>query len=238
MQSSLEKQLSEMKHNNQALLLKNREMQSKISEQSNTIDSLKSQLETLNSSLRSRDASLAKESANRRDAEIEVEKLHVKIDETERALESSKPVESENSQLEALRVSHSSLYVVLYFNLYLANCSLRGLPRPLQEHGYPYLWTRVLQTVCRRTDCIPVSEVPQLWASIRCHRPVQCPFVTSAPTISSLHRFFGFRKCITSSDRVLPCLSACHSCPSSITAGGFSLPIQRTFHPPPEGPMY
>jgi len=107
-QSNLEKQLSEMKHNNQTLLLKNREMQSKITEQSNTIDSLKSQLETLNGSLRSRDASLAKESANRRDAEIEIEKLHVKIDETERALESSnKPVESENSQLEALRVRNS-----------------------------------------------------------------------------------------------------------------------------------
>jgi E3 ubiquitin-protein ligase BRE1 len=103
----MEKQISEMKNSNQALLSKNREMQSRMTEQSNTIDSLKSQLEQLNTSLRNRDASLAKESATRRDAEIEIEKLHVKIDEAERALESNKPVESENSQLEALRVCHS-----------------------------------------------------------------------------------------------------------------------------------
>ncbi|KAF8244720.1 BRE1-domain-containing protein [Wilcoxina mikolae CBS 423.85] len=105
--SNMEKQISEMKNSNQALLSKNREMQSRMTEQSNTIDSLKSQLEQLNTSLRNRDASLAKESATRRDAEIEIEKLHVKIDEAERALESNKPVESENSQLEALRVCHS-----------------------------------------------------------------------------------------------------------------------------------
>lgn len=101
--SNLEKQISEMRNTNSALLLKNRELQSRMAEQSNTIDSLKSQLETLNTSLRIRDSSLAKESAVRRDAEIEIEKLHVKLDEAERALESNKPVESENSQLEALR---------------------------------------------------------------------------------------------------------------------------------------
>jgi E3 ubiquitin-protein ligase BRE1 len=96
-----------MKNTNNVLQLKNREMQSRMAEQSNTIDSLKSQLEQLNTSLRNRDSSLAKESAARRDAEIEIEKLHVKVSEAERALESNKPVESENSQLEALRVCSS-----------------------------------------------------------------------------------------------------------------------------------
>lgn len=102
----MEKQISEMKNNNQALLLKNREMQSRMTEQSNTIDSLKSQLEQLNGQLRNRDASLAKESAARRDFEIEIERLHVKVDEAKRTLESNKPVESENGQLEALRVCY------------------------------------------------------------------------------------------------------------------------------------
>jgi uncharacterized coiled-coil protein SlyX len=97
-----------MKNTNNALQLKNRELQSRMAEQTNTIDSLKSQLETLNTSLRSRDSLLAKESAARREAEIAIEKLHVKIDEATRALESNKPVESENSQLEALRVCVSS----------------------------------------------------------------------------------------------------------------------------------
>jgi hypothetical protein len=113
----MEKQISEMKNSNQALLSKNREMQSRMTEQSNTVDSLKSQLEQLNTSLKNRDASLAKESATRRDAEIEIEKLHVKIDEAERALESNKPVESENSQLEALRVYHpTSTRLNIYTN--------------------------------------------------------------------------------------------------------------------------
>jgi E3 ubiquitin-protein ligase BRE1 len=98
-----------MKNTNNALQLKNRELQSRMAEQTNTIDSLKSQLETLNTSLRSRDSLLAKESAARREAEIAIEKLHVKIDEATRALESNKPVESENSQLEALRVRYLPL---------------------------------------------------------------------------------------------------------------------------------
>lgn len=106
-----------MKNNNQTLLTKNKEMQSKMTEQSNTIDSLKSQLEQLSQSLRNRDSSLSKEAAARREAEIQIEKLQVKIDEAERALESNKPAESENSQLEALRVCFSVPWLGKFFGL-------------------------------------------------------------------------------------------------------------------------
>ena len=132
----MEKQISEMKNNNQALLLKNREMQSRMTEQSNTIDSLKSQLEQLNGQLRNRDASLAKESAARRDFEIEIERLHVKVDEAKRTLESNKPVESENGQLEALRVC--------YFAPSAASSVLMGCSKSLCAQ-YAGIASRILQ---------------------------------------------------------------------------------------------
>jgi len=92
-----------MKNANQSLIVKNREQQTRMVEQNNTIESLKSQLGELSSVLRNKDSSLAKETASRRDAEIEIDRLHVKLDDAERALETNKPAESENSQLEALR---------------------------------------------------------------------------------------------------------------------------------------
>jgi chromosome segregation ATPase len=116
-----------MKNTNQAHLTKSRELQSRLTEQSNTIESLKSQLGELNTFLRNRDSALSKESALRRDAEIEIEKLHVKLDEAERALESNKPIETESSQLEALRVSNSILTAILersIKSLYAANSKL------------------------------------------------------------------------------------------------------------------
>jgi E3 ubiquitin-protein ligase BRE1 len=108
LQSNFEKQISEMKNANQSLIVKNREQQTRMVEQNNTIESLKSQLGELSNVLRNKDSSLAKETASRRDAEIEIDRLHVKLDDAERVLETNKPAESENSQLEALRVCLTS----------------------------------------------------------------------------------------------------------------------------------
>jgi E3 ubiquitin-protein ligase BRE1 len=107
---NLEKQLAEMKSSNQNMLLKHKELQTSMGEQSNTIASLKSQIGELSNSLRNRDAALSKESALRREAGVEAERLKVRAEEAEHALETNKPKESENSQLEALRVC-SYLYI-------------------------------------------------------------------------------------------------------------------------------
>lgn len=101
--SNLEKQIAEMKTTQQTLITKNRELQTRVTEQNNTIDSLKSQVTELSTFLKNRDLAVSKEASARREAEIEVEKLHVKLEDAQRALESNKPKGSENSQLEALR---------------------------------------------------------------------------------------------------------------------------------------
>ncbi|KAL7267976.1 E3 ubiquitin-protein ligase bre1 [Rhizina undulata] len=101
--SNLEKQITEMKTTQQVLIAKNREHQTRITEQNNTMESLKGQVGELSNALKARDASFAKESSSRREAEIELEKLQVRLEETQRAIESSRPKGGEDSQVEALR---------------------------------------------------------------------------------------------------------------------------------------
>lgn len=114
-----------MRTTQQTLITKNREHQSRVTEQSNTIDSLKSQVSELSIFLKARDVAVAKESTARREAETEVEKLHVKLEDAQRAVENSKPKGSENSQLEALRVCISrEILTYIDTDLGLANCSL------------------------------------------------------------------------------------------------------------------
>jgi E3 ubiquitin-protein ligase BRE1 len=100
---NLEKQIAEMKTVQQTLITRNREHQSRVAEQNNTTDSLKSQVAELSTYLKTRDAAVSRESAGRREAEIEVEKLQVKLEDAQRCLENNRPKGSENSQLEALR---------------------------------------------------------------------------------------------------------------------------------------
>lgn len=145
---NLEKQLAEMKSSNQNMLLKHKELQSNMGEQSNTIVSLKSQIGELSNSLRNRDAALSKEASLRREAGLEAERLQVRADEAERALETNKPKESENSQLEALRVSFYDTFCLGHrADKPIANCPLRRLSQPLQEHRYPHMRSRFLQTM-------------------------------------------------------------------------------------------
>lgn len=117
-----------MRTTQQTLITKNRELQSRVTEQNNTIESLKSQVTELSTFLKNRDLAVSKEASARRDAEIEVEKLHVKLEDAHRALESNKPKGSENSQLEALRVCNNFAEVfsviMLTFKKQIALCSV------------------------------------------------------------------------------------------------------------------
>ena len=86
------------------LVTKHRENETKVTEQANTVESFKRQVAEMTNVLKVRDASLAKESSSRRDAEIDVERLQVRVDELTRTLEAERTKGTENSQLEALRV--------------------------------------------------------------------------------------------------------------------------------------
>jgi len=89
------------------LITKGRENEIKVTEHANTIESYKRQVAEMTTALKARDASLAKESSSRREAEIELEKLQVRVDEVTRTLEAERTKGTENNQLEALRVCHS-----------------------------------------------------------------------------------------------------------------------------------
>lgn len=101
--SNLEKQLAEMKFVQNNLIIKGRENEIKATEHANTTESYKRQVAEMTTALKARDASLARESSSRREAEIELEKLQVRVDEVTRTLEAERTKGTENNQLEALR---------------------------------------------------------------------------------------------------------------------------------------
>ncbi|KAF8428675.1 BRE1 E3 ubiquitin ligase-domain-containing protein [Tirmania nivea] len=101
--SNFEKQLAEMKVVQNNLISKGRENEIKVTEHANTIESYKRQAAEMTTALKARDASLARESSSRREAEIELEKLQVRVDEITRTLEAERTKGTENNQLEALR---------------------------------------------------------------------------------------------------------------------------------------
>lgn len=92
-----------MRTTQQNLINQNRDAQRKVTEQTNIVESLKHQVSEITNALKSKDAMLAKESRTRRDAEIELEKLQVKLEEATRSLDAERSKGTENSQLEALR---------------------------------------------------------------------------------------------------------------------------------------
>lgn len=142
--------MAEMKVIQNNLVTKNRENEVRVTEHANTIESYKRQVSEMTNVLKSRDASLAKESSSRREAEIELEKLQVRVDEVTRTLEAERSKGTENNQLEALRVG---LRVEIQFQASLlinclVNCSVSSLQVKMERHSHSILWSRVLQTMC------------------------------------------------------------------------------------------
>src|SRR5690606_31799580 len=105
MQSNLEKQMAEMKNIHATLMMKNKDQETRLSEQSNNIESLKRQVGDLTREIKSRDGTLAKETSVRREVELEAEKLQVRLDEKTRQLEAARNMRSDNDSVEILRVS-------------------------------------------------------------------------------------------------------------------------------------
>ncbi|TGZ81085.1 E3 ubiquitin-protein ligase bre1 [Ascodesmis nigricans] len=122
---NLEKQVAEYKSINQAMVLKHKEVQTRITEQANTIDSLKLQVGELGNSLRSRDTALAKEVSARREAEIDVEKFKTRAKELERALDNinKQSENTDDSQLEALKqIALCTVCRIRFKNTAIKNC--------------------------------------------------------------------------------------------------------------------
>lgn len=141
--------MSEIRSVKETLQLKGREQQSRLLEQSNTIDALKAQISDLTAALKTRDASVAKEMAARRQAETEVERLHTRVEESQKALESNKPKGSENNQLEALRVQVLFSGKIPRMLINVANRTMRCLSKSIQKHRDSLLWACFLQAMCR-----------------------------------------------------------------------------------------
>lgn len=103
--ANLEKQIADYKSSQQAQVLKAQESQRIIAEHANTIESLRKQVEELSLSLKHKDVALVKESATRREAGIEIERLQVRVEDLNRSLEAERSRGSENSQIENYKVS-------------------------------------------------------------------------------------------------------------------------------------
>lgn len=124
------------------LVNKARENDAKLAEVANTIESYKRQVGEMSNVLKARDTTIAKESSARREAEIELEKLQVRVDEVTRSLEAERTKGSENSQIEALRVS---LAIIFWLRATSLICSSPSLSvRFASQNGKILLSARVV----------------------------------------------------------------------------------------------
>ena len=110
--SNFEKQLSELKNAQLHFASNQKEAQRRLTESQNTIDSLKNQVSSLSEALKVKDNAVLSEADGRRKAENELERTLVKLESVERSLEARNRQESEDKNVEALRVSTHSYMAV------------------------------------------------------------------------------------------------------------------------------
>ncbi|KAI9786864.1 MAG: E3 ubiquitin-protein ligase bre1 [Geoglossum umbratile] len=103
--SNLEKQLTETKASHTSLLTTNRTLQQRAKEDTIAIEGLKSQVSNLTELLKTKDASLSSVSKACRSAEIEVEKLRTRLEETKKSVDvwKGRSMGKENEEYEMLR---------------------------------------------------------------------------------------------------------------------------------------
>ncbi|KAI9881338.1 MAG: E3 ubiquitin-protein ligase bre1 [Pleopsidium flavum] len=105
---NLEKQMMEIKEALNSITIQHRTAQQQITENNITVEGLKAQAGELKKSLTAKDASLSTTANSQRKAEVEVEELKVRLEETKNSLESwkSKGLGNQTGEYEMLRVSH------------------------------------------------------------------------------------------------------------------------------------
>ncbi len=109
---NLEKQMVETKDNFNTLTTQHRVVQQQVTEDNITTESLKMQVGELKKALTTKDASLSTTSNAHRKAEIEIEELKVRLEETKKSLESwkNKGLGNQTGEYEMLRVRFSLLF--------------------------------------------------------------------------------------------------------------------------------
>lgn len=167
-----DKELAEFKASHSNINNQYRVCQQQLSEEKIAVEALKAQAEELKKSLLSKDSSASALASAHRKAEVEVEMLNVRIEETQRSLESwkRKGLGNQSEEYEMLRVSFSPCDqvtgieepIIDYVFALLDTGYLHSMQTEFQEHGHQDLWSRVLQEMRRRANDIPVEEMPQL----------------------------------------------------------------------------
>ncbi|KAH0566309.1 hypothetical protein GP486_000280 [Trichoglossum hirsutum] len=104
--ANLEKQLTETKASNTSLSTANRSLQQRADENRIIHDGIKSQVSELTASLKAKDTSLNSVSKDNRAAEIEIERLRTRLEETKKSLDvwKGRSMGKENGEYEMLRV--------------------------------------------------------------------------------------------------------------------------------------
>ena len=150
---NLEKQVAEQKSALAALSSKHGAIQQQVNERNILNDGLRLQVEELKKNLVTKDTSSNLVSSAHRKAETEIEALKVRLEETQKSLESwkTKGLGNQNEEYEMLRVSLFFLPPpdMLKLQALIEKCTdpsnLHRLPHQLQEHRHQNLRARLLQ---------------------------------------------------------------------------------------------
>jgi len=161
---NLEKQLVETKEAWNSITTQHRTAQQQITEHNITVEGLKAQAGELKKTLTAKDASFSTSANGYRKAEVEIEQLKVRLEETEKSLESwkSKGLGNQTGEYEMLRVSHQLVLSRLEVNakeLVVDTCAVHCLQEKLQGYCVKDLRSRLLQRLCRGAAHISLPKV-------------------------------------------------------------------------------
>jgi E3 ubiquitin-protein ligase BRE1 len=160
---NLEKQLVEAKDTLNSLTTQNRTAQQQNTEDNIMAESFKTQVGELKKALTAKDASLSTSTNAYRKAEVELEALKVRLEETKKSLESwkSKGLGNQTDEYEMLRVKSPGISrEKMHANHHDLDIStLYRMPEEFQGHGVEDLRPRLLQGLRRGTTHFSLAEV-------------------------------------------------------------------------------
>lgn len=168
---NLEKQVAETKEALTNITKQQRSSQQQAAEKVILVDGLKTQVEELKALIVAKDTLLSTSSSATRKAEVEVEQLKVRLEETKKSLNSwkSKGLGNQSEEYEALRVRLSGLGTVCNPVMLTSSgpCTMSNMSEKLQGHCRQDLRARLLQRVRRRAPPIPPAQMSKLQQGVR-----------------------------------------------------------------------
>ena len=147
--SNLEKQLADFRKSNTATMEENKALRSSSADAMRRCESSKIQISELGNLLKTKDAAFAEMKEHHASREVECDKLRVRLDSMRQERDSWKAKSLANSSEEEdmLRVSRSSLAMVLCSHV-PESCRLPRLPHQLQKLHRQDLRSSLLQQLC------------------------------------------------------------------------------------------